>query len=144
MGKGTTAKVHPADLNFLERRGALSHRGARTFSRSAVLHRAMQQLRALLAHHDPRRRGTLSTEMAALAARLLPEPWLIKPASVEHLALRLQEAPSLAAESAAAGIDAAALVAAVAGLDLGEKFALLDLALQEQAPAAALAEEEEE
>jgi hypothetical protein len=144
MGKGTTAKVHPADMVFLERRGALSHRGARTFSRSAVLHREMQQLRALLAHYDPRRGGALSEEMTALAARLLPEPWLIKPASVEHLALRLQEAPGFAAESAAAGIDPAALVAAVAALGLGEKFALLDLALQQQAPAAAMAEEETE
>jgi hypothetical protein len=143
MGKGTTAKVHPADMVFLERRGALSHRGARTFSRSAVLHREMQVLRALLAHYDPRRAGALSPEMAALAARLLPEPWLIKPAAVEHLALRLQEAPAFGAETAAAGIDPAALIAAVAALGLAEKFALLDLALQEQAPAAAVAEEED-
>lgn len=143
MGTGTTAKVHPADMAFLEQRGALSHRGARTFSRSAVLHRSMQQLRALLDHHDPRR-GGMSREMAALAARLLPEPWSIKPASVEHLALRLQEAPGFAIESAAAGVAPAALVAAVAGLSLGEKFALLDLALQAQAPAAAVAEEREE
>jgi hypothetical protein len=144
MGKGTTAKVHPADLVFLERRGALSHRGARTFSRSAVLHRELQLLRAMLAHYDPQRTGALSAEMAALAARLLPEPWLIKPAAVEHLALRLQEAPGLAAESAAAGVEPAALIAAVAALGLGEKAALLDLALQVQAPAAALAEEDGE
>jgi hypothetical protein len=143
MGKGTTAKVHPADMIFLERRGALSHRGARTFSRSAVLHREMQLLRSLLAHYDPRRGGGMSEEMAGLAARLLPEPWLIKPAAVEHLALRLQEAPGLAAEAAAAGIDPAALVAAVAALGLAEKVALLDLALQEQGPAAAAAEEDE-
>jgi hypothetical protein len=143
MGKGTTAKVHPADMVFLERRGALSHRGARTFSRSAVLHREMQLLRAMLAHYDPRRSGGLSEAMAGLAARLLPEPWLIKPAAVEHLALRLQEAPGFAAETAAAGIDPAALVAAVAALGLAEKCALLDLALQEQAPAAAVAEEDE-
>jgi hypothetical protein len=144
MGKGTTAKVHPADMVFLERRGALSHRGARTFSRSAVLHREMQLLRALLAHYDPRRGGGMSEAMAGLAARLLPEPWLIKPAAVEHLALRLQEAPGFAAETAAAGIDPADLVAAVAALGLAEKFALLDLALQEQAPAAAVAEEDED
>ncbi len=144
MGKGTTAKVHPADMVFLERRGALSHRGARTFSRSAVLYREMQLVRALLAHYDPRRGGGMSEAMAGLAARLLPEPWLIKPAAVEHLALRLQEAPGFAAETAAAGIDPADLVAAVAALGMAEKFALLDLALQEQAPAAAVAEEDED
>lgn len=143
MAKGTTAKVHPADALFLEKRGAFSHRGARTFSRSAVLHREIQWLRALLAACDPRRAG-LSAEMAALAARLVPEPWLTKPASVEHLALRLQEAPGLAAEEAAAGVDPSALVMAVAALGSAEKIALLDLALQEQAPGAALAEREAE
>ena len=143
MGKGTTAKIHPADMVFLEKRGALSHRGARVFSRSSVLHREIQMLRLLLGHYDPRR-GALPEEMAGLVARLLPEPWLIKPAAVEHLALRLQEAPGFAAETAAAGIDPAALVAAVGALGLGEKAALLDLALQAQAPAAAVAEEAEE
>jgi hypothetical protein len=143
MANGTTAKVHPADALFLEKRGALSHRGARTFSRSAVLHREIEWLRALLAHCDPRR-GGLSAEMAALAARLLPEPWLIKPASVEHLALRLQEAPGLKAESVAAGVEPSALVAAVAALSAAEKIALLDLALLEQAPGAALAERDED
>jgi hypothetical protein len=143
MTKGTTAKVHPDDHTFLEERGALSHRGARTFSRSSVLHRSMQQLCAILAHYDPRR-GGMSAEMASLAARLLPEPWSIKPASVEHLALRIQEAPGFGAETAAAGVTAAALVAAIAGLSLVEKYALLDLALQAQAPAAAALETPEE
>ncbi len=58
-------------------------------------------------------------------------------AAVEHLALRVQEAPDFAARVSAAGVDPAALVAAVGALGYCEKAALLDLALQAQAPAAA-------
>jgi len=75
--------------------------------------------------------------------RLLPEPWLITPATVENIALRVQEAPDFAAKVKEAGIDPAELVAAVAALGFGEKVALLDQALQHQAPAAARALEEE-
>jgi hypothetical protein len=142
MTKGMTAQMQATDLIFLERRGAISHRGARTFSRSSVLHRELQLLRALLVAYDPRRTSGLSEEMHRLVVRLLPEPWALKPAAVEHLALRLQEAPGFAATVTAAGVDPAALVATVAALGLAEKVSLLDHALQEQAPAAAAAEED--
>jgi hypothetical protein len=138
--RGITARIIPADCVFLEARGAVSLRGAHTFSRSAVLHREIQVLRALLDHYDPRRGGVLPEPMLRLAVRLLPEPWLIKPAAIEHLALRLQEAPGFAAQAKAAGVDPAALVAAVGALSFGEKAALLDLAVQEQGPAAAAVE----
>jgi hypothetical protein len=144
MPKRTTAQIQEADAIFLERRGAIAHRGARTFSRSSVLHRELQQLRALLVHYDPRRTSGMSEEMHRLVVRLLPEPWTLKPTAVEHLALRLQEAPAFAVTVAAAGVDPAALVDTVAALGFGEKVALLDHALQEQAPAAAAAEEENE
>jgi hypothetical protein len=138
--RGITARIMPADCAFLEARGAVSLRGAHTFSRSAVLRREIDVLRALLDHYDPRRGTALPEPMLRLATRLLAEPWLIKPAAVEHLALRLQEAPGFAAQARAAGIDPAALVAAVAGLSFGEKAALLDLAVQEQAAGAAAIE----
>ncbi len=57
-----------------------------------------------------------------------------------HLALRVQEAPDFAARVTAAGFEPAALVRAVAALAYCEKAALLDLALQAQAPAAAAVE----
>jgi hypothetical protein len=137
MRKGTTVMMQPADMTFLDRRGAISHRGAGVFSRSAVLHREVQLLRGMLERYDPRRTSGLPAEMCALVVRLLPEPWLIQPAAVEHLALRLQEAPGFAAEVAAAGIEVAALVAAVAALGYAEKVWLLDQALLARAPAAA-------
>lgn len=143
MATGGTTQVQAPVLRFLEKRGALSNRGARTFSRSAVLNREMQFLRALLVHYDPHRTGAMSEEMVALVARLLPDPWLITAATVENLALRVQEAPSFAAKVKEAGIDPADLVAAVAALSFVEKMALLDQALQHQAPAAAQALEGE-
>src|SRR5260370_41697813 len=120
MGTGGTTELQAPVLRFLEKRGAISHRGARTFSRSAVLNREMQFLRALLTHYDPHRTGGLSEELVDLVARLLPEPWLITSGTVENLALRLQEAPNFAAKVREAGVDPAELVVAVAALRFGE------------------------
>jgi hypothetical protein len=140
MYKGSTARLNQEEEAYLSARGGLSLRGAHTFSRSAVLFRQVQLLAAVLQRCDPRRTGALSEEMADLVARLLPKPWTIDPAAVEHLALRVQEAPDFAARVREAGVDPAALVAAVGALGYCEKAALLDLALQAQAPAAAQAE----
>ncbi len=137
MYKGSTVRLNQEEEAHLAARGGLSLRGAHTFSRSAVLYRQILLFEAVLERHDPRKNGALSPEMADLVARLLPKPWAIDPAAVEHLALRLQEAPDFAARVAAAGLKPAALVRAVAGLAYCEKAALLDLALQAQAPAAA-------
>lgn len=143
MATGGTTQLQAPDLRFLEKRGAISHRGSRTFSRSAVLHREMQLLRALLVHYDPHRTGAMPEKMVQLVARLLPEPWLISPTAVENLALRLQEAPNFAATVREAGVDPAELVATVASLGFGEKVALLDHAVQLQAPDAAQMLEQE-
>jgi hypothetical protein len=137
MYKGSTARLNQEEEAYLAARGGLSLRGAHTFSRSAVLYRQLQLVAAVLKRSDPRRTGTLSEEMVELVAHLLPKPWTIDPAAVEHLALRVQEAPDFAARVTAAGVDPAALIAAVAALGYCEKAALLDLALQAQAPAAA-------
>jgi hypothetical protein len=137
MYKGSTARLNQEEEAFLGARGGLSLRGAHTFSRSAVLNRHLQLMAAVLQRCDPRSTGAMSEEMVELVTRLLPKPWTIDPVAVEHLALRVQEAPDFAARVSAAGVDPAALIAAVGALGYCEKAALLDLALQAHAPAAA-------
>jgi hypothetical protein len=140
--RGPAIRLHPADRVFLEARGAISAPGPKeTFSRSAVLHRELRHLRAVLERYDPRRTSGMPEEMYQLAARLIPEPWAIRDAGIENLAFRLREAPDFAARAQAAGIDPAALVATIDALGFAEKLALLDAALREQAPAASMASE---
>jgi hypothetical protein len=143
MAKGSTAQIAPADLIFLERRGAIADRRKGTFNRSAVLHRELQLLRELLRRNDPRTTAGMPEAMHQLAVRLLPEPWSLKPFEIDQMAALLESAPGFAAAVAAAGVDRAAFLAAVAALSFGEKVALLDHALQEQAPAAAQAARQE-
>jgi hypothetical protein len=142
-GKGTTVQITAADLAFLERRGARSHRGGGTFSRSVVLHRTLQMLRDCLDQFDPRKTRGMPDEMHRLVVQELPEPWTLKSFEVEHLALILERAPGFAAAAAAARVDPAAVLATVAAMSYAEKLALVDHALQEQAPAAAAASPEE-
>jgi hypothetical protein len=114
------------------------------FNRSAVLHRELQLMRALTNRHDPVRSGALPKAVHDLAVRLLPEPWSItKPVEIDHLADSIEHAPGFAAEVAAAGLEPAAFLAAIAALSFVEKVALLGHALELQAPAAAAATREE-
>jgi hypothetical protein len=142
-GKGTTVQITAADVRFLEKRGARSHRGGGPFSRSVVLHRTLQMLGDVLEHSDPRRTRALPEAMHGVVVRVLPEPWNLKAFEVEHLATILERAPGFGAAAAAAGVDSAALLATVAALSFPEKLALLDHALQEQGPGAAAASPEE-
>jgi hypothetical protein len=138
MAKGWTAQIAAADLAFLEKRGAISQRGpGATFSRSAVLHRELQLLRELLRRYDPRKSAALPDAMYQLAARLLPAPWSLKPFEIDQMATLLETAPGFAAAAQEAAIDPAAFLAAIAALGFVEKVALLDHALEVQAPAAA-------
>lgn len=144
MGKGSTAQLEPEDLIFLAKRGAVARRGRGTFSRSAVLRRELQLLRALLRQYDPLKSAGLPKEIHDLAIRLLPEPWtLTKPVEVKNLADLLEHAPDFEAELAAAGMDPAAFLVAIEALNFAEKVALLDHALLHQAPEAAAAAREE-
>ena len=142
MAKGSTAQISPADLLFLERRGATSHRGKGTFNRSAVLHRELQLLRELLRRYDPIKSANMPEPMHRLAVRLLPEPWTLKPFEIDQMAALLETDPNFAETVAAAGVDPANFLATVAALSF-EKVALLDHALEEQAPAAAAAARKE-
>jgi hypothetical protein len=140
-GKGTNVQLGTADLVFLERRGARSHRGGSVFSRASVLSRLIQGHRALLEHADPRPRLPPGVFEAAVA--LLPAGWTLKPLEIEQLEKVLARAGEMAEVAARAKLDPRAIVDAVAALSFAEKFALVDLAIQSHAPAAAAARPEE-
>jgi hypothetical protein len=134
-GKSPNVQLTTGDLAFLERRGARSLRGGSVFSRTSVLHRFIQGHRALLEHFDPRPRLPAAVFDAAVA--LLDTGWTLKPLEIEHLEVVLSRAPGLAGAAAQAGIEPRALLDAVTALSFPEKFALVDLAIQVHAPAAA-------
>jgi hypothetical protein len=133
--KGINLQLGPADVVFLERRGARSHRGGGEFSRSAVLHRAVQGLRAVLEHADPR--PHLPAAMFAAAVELLPTAWTLKPLEIQHLGEVMARMPGFSSILAKAGVEQQAFLEAISALGFAEKFALVDLAVQAHAPAAA-------
>ena len=143
VGSGTTLQIAAPDVAFLARRGARSHRGGGTFSRSVVLHRALQMFRDCLEHSDPRRTRDMPEPMHRLLTELIPAPWDLKAFEIDHLALLLERAPGFAAAAQAAAIDPAALLATLAPLTFAEKLALVDHAIQLQSPAASAASPEE-
>jgi hypothetical protein len=61
---------------------------------------------------------------------------------IDYLADSIEHAPGFAAEVAAAGLEPAAFLAAIAALSFVEKVALLEHAREHQAPAAAAATRE--
>jgi hypothetical protein len=134
-GKGTNVQLDPGDLAFLEGRGARSQRGGSVFSRASVLNRCIQGHRALLHHADPRPR--LPPPVFDAAVALLTAGWTLKPLEIEHLEVVLSRTAGLAEAAAKAGVEARALLDAVAALSFPEKFALVDLAIQVHASAAA-------
>ncbi len=138
-GKGITIQIAAPDVAFLSRRGARSHRGGGTFSRSVVLHRSLQALRDILAQSDPRKTRGMAEAMHHLIKQQLPNPWTLTSFEVDQMATLLARAPGFAAAAAAAGIEPEALCTFVAQLSFSEKMSLVDHALQEQAPAAAAA-----
>jgi hypothetical protein len=140
-GKGTNVQLGTADIVFLERRGARSHRGGSEFSRSSVLHRVIQGQRALLEAADPRPR--LAPAACEAAVALLPAGWTLKPLEIQHLEEVLEHAADFAQVVVKAGLEVRAFLDAVAALSFAEKFALVDLAIQAHAPAAASAKPEE-
>jgi hypothetical protein len=142
-GKGTTVQVTGGDVAFLARRGARSHRGGGTFSRSTVLHRSLVMLRDLLERSDPRRTRAMPEAMHQVIVRLLPEPWALKAFEVDQMPALLAQAPNFAATAAAAGVETEALLALVGSLNFTERMALVDQAQQARAPRAAAATPED-
>ncbi|HVT57505.1 MAG TPA: hypothetical protein VHR45_03820 [Thermoanaerobaculia bacterium] len=142
-GRGTTLQLGAGDVAFLGRRGGRSHRGPGEFSRSAVLHWSLDQLRLFLTHHDPLKSGRLTPEQHDLAVNVLPIPWKLRPYEVEHLEGILERAPDFAAALAAKGMKAEKFLAAIRALTFPEKVALVDHAMQAQGPAASTATPED-
>jgi len=142
-GTGTTIQIGAANVKYLERRGARSHRGGGEFSRSAVLGRLFETIRRYQAATDPRETRAMPEAMHQLVLRLLPQPWTLNTFEIKHLAAKLESAAGFAAAVTAAGVDPAALLAFVASLDMAEKLTLVDQSVQAQAPAAAAASPEE-
>jgi hypothetical protein len=135
-GIGITLQLNAAHSRYLEARGGHSHRGKATFSRSIVLARMLETLTLYNEFNDPRVTGGMPEEIHALVVRLLPEPWLLRRYEVTHLEGVLESTPGFTAAVTAAGVDPAALLAAVAAATLAEKLTLVDHAIQHQAPAA--------
>jgi hypothetical protein len=133
-GKGTNIQLSPADLVFLEVRGARSRRGGSPFSRRSVLRRLIQSHGSLLEHADPRPRLPPAIFEAAVA--LLTAGWTLNPFEIELLEVVLSRTAGFAKVAAQAGVEPRALLAAVAALSFPEKFALVDLAIQAHASAA--------
>lgn len=121
---------------FLERRGARSHRGGSVFSRSSVLNRQLELLKAMLEAADPR--PLLARPVHEAAVTLLARAWTLKPLEVAHLEEILAKVEGLDTVLAAADIERQEFLAAIAGLTFWEKCALVDLAVQSHAPGAAL------
>ena len=137
-GKGTNVQLQPSMLLELERRGARSARGGTTFSRSAVLRRALDTWRALLDDADPRRQLEPRIYQAALA--LLPCGWLLTPFEIRFLPEVLAREAAFPSVLEQAGLAADPFLAAIAGLPYPQKAALVDHAIQLHAPAASAGE----
>jgi hypothetical protein len=135
-GIGITLQLNAAHSRYLEARGGHSHCGKATFSRSIVLARMLEALTLCHDFNDPRVTRGMPEEIHALVIRLLPEPWLLRRYEITHLEGVLESTPGFAAAVTAAGLDPAAVLAAVAATNPTEKLTLVDHAIQRQAPAA--------
>jgi hypothetical protein len=122
---------------FLARRGGRSHRGRGAFSHSAVLQRSLQMLGSILERCDPRRTRHMPEAVHRVIVKALPEPWNLKPFEVEQMRALLTRAPGFADAAAAAGVAVEGVLALIDELHYGERMALVDQAIQFQAPAAA-------
>jgi hypothetical protein len=136
-------QISAADARYLEQRGGHSNRGRGTFSRSVVLARMLQDLRLYRDLADPRKTRGFPEEFHALVVRLIPAPWSLKRFEVVNLEGLLAATPGFQEAVTEAGVDPAALLAAVAAATPAEKLTLVDHAVQHQAPAAAAASPEE-
>lgn len=143
-GSGITLQITAAHAKYLANRGGRSHRGwGNTFSRSAVLGRMLDTLSLYQEFTDPRETRNMPEEFHALIVRLLPKPWALRRFEIKNLEALLATTPGFAAAVTAAGVDPAALLAALAATSPAEKLTLVDHAIRHQAPAAAAAAPEE-
>jgi hypothetical protein len=136
------ADHHPdrdRDVTFIDSRGGRSHRGGGEFSRSAAVHRLLNTLGTLLDHGDPLRHRRIGPAEHRLVTHHLSEPWAMTPFEIQHLESHLESASGFGEAARVAGIDPEDILATLAELNFYEKMALVDQAMQAQAPAAAAA-----
>ncbi len=136
-GRTISLQISAAQGEYLARRGARSHRGRGTFSRSVVLGRVLESHRLYQEFTDPRQTRGMPEELHALVLRLLPEPWALRRFEIQRLEDVLELTPGFAAAVRGAGVDPAVLLAEVAAATPAEKLTLVDHSIQHQAPAAA-------
>jgi hypothetical protein len=141
-GSGITLQITAAHAKYLERRGGHSHRGNGTFSRSIVLGRSLDALRLYQEFTDPRQTRGMPEEFHALLVRLIPESWTLRRFEIQKLEEVLETTSGFSQAVTAAGMDPAALLAAVAATTPAEKLTLVDHAIQHQVPKAAAASPE--
>ena len=137
-GSNITLQLAVRHARYLERRGGRAHRGNGPFSRTVVLGRMLDNLRLYQEFTDPR----IPEEFHDLIVHLLPEPWTLKPFEIKNLEAVLDSTPGFAESAAAAGVDPAALIGALAAITPAEKLTLVDHAIQHQAPGASAASPE--
>jgi hypothetical protein len=133
--RGTTVQLDVPGTEFLARRGARPHRGGGPFGQSMVLRRCLRTLASILDDANPYASERLPAALRPVIAASLPDPWDLSPYEVECLGHRLAQVPGFTDALAAAGLDPAATVAAVTALTLPEKWAAVDLAVQDQSAA---------
>jgi hypothetical protein len=92
---------------------------------------------------DARQTRGFPEEFHALFVRLLPAPWNLTRYEIQNLEGLLAATPGFGEAVTEAGVDPAALLAAIAEATPAEKLTLVDHAVQHQAPAAAAASPEE-
>jgi hypothetical protein len=137
-GNGITLQISNRHAKYLGKRGGHSHRGKATFSRSMVLGRMLDMLSLYQEFTDPRVTRGMAEEVHALVIRLIAEPWTLRRFEIRNLEGVLETTPGFAAAVSAAGLEPAAVLAAVAAASPAEKLTLVDQAIQEQAPAVAV------
>jgi hypothetical protein len=100
-----------------------------------ILRRCLRTLGSILEDADPYASGRLPAPLRPLIAADLPDAWDLSPYETECLGQPLARVPGFTAALVAAGLDPNATVAAVTALTLPEKWAAVDLAVQDQAAA---------
>jgi hypothetical protein len=131
--RGSTVQLDLPGTEFLARRGARPHRGGGPFAQSMVLRRCLRTLGSILERADPYASGRLPAALRPVIAASLPDAWDLSPYEVERLGHRLARVPGFTDALVAAGLDPDATVAAMTALSFPEKWATVDLAVQDQA-----------
>jgi hypothetical protein len=127
-----TLQLDALHARRLADRGAEAHPANAHFSPLAVLARRLNSLNLYQELTDPRWTRGMPEEVHALIVSEIPEPWVLRRCEIEHLDAVLADAPGFALALAAAGLDSAPVLAAVAAATPSEKLTLVQHAMRQQ------------